>query len=114
MAYRIFTDSNGTEWQSWDVLPKGAERRLADRRHSTERVNFADRRKAERRQLQGRWTLLTSGLKDGWLCFESSAERRRLTPIPTDWEDCPLPALEGYCRSAIPVRVSSLASRRAG
>ena len=111
MAFRIFIDSNGLEWQTWDVLPKGVERRLADRRISPERVGFSDRRHDERRKVAGRWMPLTSGLREGWLCFESPSERRRLTPIPTDWEDCNRVELEGYCRSAIPARASS-ASRR--
>ena len=111
MAFRTFLDSNGLEWQTWDVLPKGAERRLADRRISNERVAFGDRRREDRRKVTGRWMPLTSGLRDGWLCFESLSGRRRLTPIPADWEACNVNALEGYCRSAIPVRASS-GSRR--
>src|SRR5436305_8544028 len=113
MAYRTFVDSNGLEWQTWDVLPKGVERRIADRRVVFESVSFGDRRRTNRRTVQGRWMPLTSGLRDGWLCFESVQGRRRLTPIPTDWEDCSGRELEGYCRSANPVRSSSPASRRA-
>lgn len=112
MAYRTFIDSEGREWQAWDVLPKGVERRLTSRRLSSERIGFADRRHTDRRKVEGRWTPLTSGLRDGWLCFESAAERRRLLPIPTDWEDCGHDALESYCRSATPVRWSSAAPRR--
>jgi len=111
MAFRTFIDSNGLEWQTWEVLPKGVERRLADRRISNEGVALGNRRREQRRRIAGRWMPLTSGLRDGWLCFESPSGRRRLTPIPTDWEDCNRDVLEGYCRSAIPVRASS-ASRR--
>lgn len=113
MAYRNFVDSNGMEWQTWDVLPNGYERRQGDRRVSRERVSFAERRHGDRRVVQGRWTPLTSGLRDGWLCFESLEGRRRLTPIPGDWESCPDRELEAYCRSASPARLSSGASRRA-
>lgn len=28
-------------------------------------------------------------LADGWLCFESEAEKRRLAPIPEDWQALP-------------------------
>jgi len=112
MAYRTFVDSNGLEWQTWDVVPKGVERRIADRRISFEKVAFGERRRANRSVVQGRWTPLTSGLRDGWLCFESAQGRRRLTPIPNDWEDCSARELEGYCRSASPARSSSV-SRRA-
>ena len=112
MAYRTFMDSNGIEWQAWDVLPKAVERRMADRRVMGESVSFPDRRQAERRQVEGRWSPLTSGLRDGWLCFDAAGNRRRLTPIPPDWEDCGSHALEDYCRSATPVRAASPDRRR--
>ena len=28
-------------------------------------------------------------LRDGWLCFDQSDERRRLGPIPNDWQELP-------------------------
>jgi hypothetical protein len=111
MAYRTFVDSDGTEWQAWDVLPKAVERRITNRRISREGVTFPDRRQADRRRVDGRWTPLTSGLRDGWLCFDAAGNRRRLTPIPSDWEDCGPTALERYCRSATPVRRSSASGR---
>ena len=113
MAYRTFIDSDGVEWQAWDVLPKGVERRMTNRRLQHEAVSFPERRSAERRKVNGRWTPLTSGLRDGWLCFDAAGVRRRLTPIPADWEECPPPALERYCRSAMPARISSPSARRA-
>lgn len=113
MAYRTFIDSDGVEWQAWDVLPKAVERRMANRRVHHEALSFPERRRTERRQVNGRWTPLTSGLRDGWLCFDGTGLRRRLTPIPADWEECPTPQLERYCRSAIPVRISSPSARRA-
>ena len=112
MGYRTFFDSEGVEWQAWDVLPKAIDRRMADRRVSFEDVSFADRRRADRRQVDGRWTPLTSGLRDGWLCFDADGDRRRLTPIPPDWEECPPGALESYCRLAMPARVASRSPRR--
>jgi hypothetical protein len=113
MAYRVFIDSNGLEWQAWDVLPKAVERRRGNRRVCREPQPFADRRRSERRQIDGRWTPLTSGLRDGWLCFDAggAGARRRLTPIPPNWESCEQPELENYCRSATPVRLSSPARR---
>jgi hypothetical protein len=111
MGYRVFIDSNGMEWQAWDVLPKAFERRIGNRRVCREPMAFADRRQGERRQRDGRWTPLTSGLRDGWLCFDAGGTRRRLTPIPANWESCEQPELEDYCRSARPVRLSSPARR---
>lgn len=107
MAYRTFIDSSGVEWQAWDVLPKAVERRLTDRRVHRESLRFPDRRHLQRRQVEGRWTPLTSGLRDGWLCFDGDGVRRRLTPIPSDWEDCAPAVLERYCRMAAPARPSS-------
>lgn len=111
MAYRVFMDSDGVEWQAWDVLPKAVERRIGTRRVCREPMTFGERRRVERRQVEGRWTPLTSGLRDGWLCFDASGIRRRLMPIPLNWESCGQPELEGYCRSATPVRLSSAARR---
>jgi hypothetical protein len=111
MGYRIFTDSDGVEWQAWDVLPKAVERRIANRRAARESVSFPERRRLDRRQVEGRWTPLTSGLRDGWLCFDASGVRRRLTPIPTGWDECNWAELELYCRSARPVRLSSTLTR---
>ena len=40
MGYRVFTDSQGREWQAWDVVPQLTERRGFDRRV---RIVFAHR-----------------------------------------------------------------------
>lgn len=111
MAYRNFLDSNGVEWHAWDVLPKAVERRVAERRTFDEVVGFADRRQAERRQVTGSGTRLTSGIREGWLCFDAGDARRRLSPIPEDWEDCGHRALERYCRLATPTRFPSERAR---
>lgn len=44
------------------------------------------------------------GLLGGWLCFESATEKRRLLPIPRDWETAPEERLARLCRMATPVR----------
>lgn len=68
---RRFTDTSGTEWRVWQVSPtsvgvhRGAET-------------------LERLSLQG------TPFADGWLCFESDVEKRRLAPIPPGWEDAGL------------------------
>lgn len=109
MAYRTFTDSSGIEWHAWDVKPEALERRTAERRQRAARIDFADRRHGtDRRIIAGHWTILRAGLARGWLCFDADAERRRLTPIPADWDHCSLKELEAYCRSASPVRLVGL------
>ena len=79
MAHREFTDSIGRAWNVWSVVPERAERR----RKGTETSPAADRRVHQdgefRVPLGEQWT-------QGWLAFETKGEKRRLAPIPDDWE----------------------------
>lgn len=56
---RNFTDADGTEWTVFEV----------------------------RRQTQDgdKWAYLPRGFRSGWLCFESVAGKRRLSPVPDGW-----------------------------
>jgi hypothetical protein len=108
MGYRVFRDSQGTDWQTWDVVPQLAERRAADRRRAEAAVADERRRARERRILSGRRPVLSAGLDGGWLCFEAPVEKRRLTPIPADWLRCDDECLERYCRAAKPAIRSSV------
>ena len=76
MALRTFTDPEGIEWQVWDVHPDDGYRSL---------VSNPD-------------------LENGWLVFESAGEKRRLCPIPPEWESCPPERLYLLCRTAPPAR----------
>ena len=108
MAYRIFTDSRGTEWQTWDVVPRLAERRASERRSRADPPPHSERRtQLDRRVVTSPRAILTSGLDSGWLCFETGDEKRRLTPIPDDWSRCPVDRLEQYCRLATRARRST-------
>lgn len=105
MSYRTFMDSRGTEWQAWDVVPRLEERRVSPRRSAVTHLADTDRRmRTERRLIRSQRSVLTPSLIGGWLCFEAAVEKRRLSPIPSDWQDCTLDRLEGYCESAIPAR----------
>lgn len=105
MAYRIFRDSRGTEWQTWDVVPRLVERRVAARRAPSMHSPSVDRRmQMDRRIINSQRSVLTSSLTSGWLCFEAAVEKRRLSPIPDDWQHCPTERLEGYCAQATPAR----------
>ena len=109
MAYRTFRDSRGTEWQTWDVVPRLGERRVSERRQRAVAPPHTDRRaRLERRTLTGHRAVLTAGMDSGWLCFETHAEKRRLTPIPSDWMRCAVERLEQYCAQAAPARRSTL------
>ena len=102
MAFRTFLDSSGQEWQAYDVKPPADERRRYDRRSSTEVVDPERRSNDDRRVSVGRLSRLTNGT-GGWLCFERGDDRRRLMPIPDDWERCSDQQLEQYRELARPV-----------
>ena len=48
----------------------------------------------------------TAALAEGWLAFQAGSARRRLTPIPADWESCPEADLRRLARLAVPVSAS--------
>jgi hypothetical protein len=68
---REYTDKKGETWRVWDVYP-------------TARGGASS----------------PSGFSDGWLCFESRGQKRRLAPIPPDWEVCDCSRLEELCSKA--------------
>ena len=43
------------------------------------------------------------GLERGWVCFQSTAEKRRLAPPPSDWEAVADDALEALLGAAEPI-----------
>lgn len=77
---REFTDDDGIPWRVWDVNPSLHER-LSPR---TQRIPLR--------------------VPEGWLCFESPRERRRLHPIPEEWERTDEHDLRRLCAEAQPVR----------
>ncbi len=44
--------------------------------------------------------IVSAEYAEGWLCFESEAGKRRLTPIPERWEDMPPERLQLLLRAA--------------
>jgi hypothetical protein len=102
MGYRSFLDSNGIEWQAWDIVPQLAERRTIERRIARVGVTAERRRVNERRRGDEERTVLSRGFSAGWLCFEALQEKRRLAPVPADWLACGLARLEEYLRAALP------------
>jgi hypothetical protein len=103
MPYRLLTDSTGSEWQVWDVVPQLTERReqeALERRVQIVPIAFADRRNVPRRNTISRRALLRGTYSQGWLCFDNGSQKRRLTPIPADWTTCSEELLETYLRHA--------------
>ncbi len=101
-------------WNVWDVVPQDASRALgrrkAERRgqdillyKGPERRSGLDRRKVHTRQAARRYAL-TPGLEQGWLVCASPTEKRRVRPIPPEWETRSDAELERLCRSAPAVR----------
>ena len=91
MSYRTFLDSAGRRWEVWLVTPAAAERRKVDRRAGS-RTGFeatSDRRTTpdRRRSPFRRSVTVASEYNNGWLCFESEGEKRRLVPVPEGWTE---------------------------
>jgi hypothetical protein len=61
----------------------------------------------------GREKVLPEAFRDGWLVFECDAERRRLAPIPEEWEGLPDEELERLCRLAVVVPARTRGRRAA-
>ena len=106
MNYRTFTDASGVRWEVWLVLPTAAERREAERRvlvdrrtedrpHATERRIFSDRRKFSFRRVG-----VAPIFQNGWLCFETEGEKRRLAPVPENWDEADADQMRRWCQAA--------------
>lgn len=73
---REFRDEAGTEWKV-SLTPRGSD--AVSRDH-----------------------YLPEAYREGWLLFESSQEKRRLAPVPSDWETMPVQELVRLCAKAVP------------
>lgn len=106
MNYRTFTDTRGRRWEVWLVLPAAAERRAAERRVLADRRGEARphaierRARVDRRRLAHRRLGVAPVFANGWLCFESEAEKRRLAPVPSGWDDADSDQLQEWCQFA--------------
>lgn len=103
MSLKNFRDSTGNEWRVWDVVPYGArssERRQTDRRVAQSGAYTGPERRTGRERRIRTATLMTPGLEAGWLCFENQVDKRRLTPIPTGWDQADQTELEDLLERA--------------
>ena len=80
VTHRLFDDARGVRWDVWAVYPEVRPSQLS---------------------------ALPATFQAGWLVFESTSEKRRLSPIPTNWQSLPPGDLERLCERA------ETASRRA-
>jgi hypothetical protein len=104
MAHRQFTDSAGQTWDVWDVHPTTASRTLAQLYPHQSPDAVADTPCGS----------VAPGLADGWLCFGLGAERRRLAPVPANWESLAPEELERLRDCAARVPRPEERARRAG
>ena len=81
MENRTFTDVAGVVWEVWEVYPRLTERRLLRERRTLRRGT------SERRHVPVGRPTLPRQILGGWLAFQSKHERRRVLPVPDDWED---------------------------
>jgi len=73
---RTIRDGDGRSWRVWHVVPQSQVLRSA-----------------------------AAGMMEGWLCFESEGDKRRLVSPPADWERLPDRELVGMLGRATAVRV---------
>ncbi len=87
MPYRTFADEQGRSWEIWDVRPERIERRGPERRKKPSAPWAGlERRVSDRRQKREVRMRLTHPLSEGWLVFKSDEQKRRLSPIPANWD----------------------------
>jgi hypothetical protein len=107
VSYRTFLDSSGRRWEVWLVTPAAAERRKVDRRAVTPGgtpiyEGFVDRRQSkDRRKSPFRRNIaVASEYSNGWLCFESEGEKKRLAPVPEGWQEAGPDRLSTFLQAA--------------
>ena len=84
---RQFRDEGGTEWKV-SLTPRGSD--AVSKEH-----------------------YLPEAYREGWLLFESSQEKRRLAPVPSNWESMPIEELVGLCGKAVPQTARTRAAAEA-
>lgn len=100
---RQFYDANGVSWDVWDVSPQDLSRVEYDRRGASRAHGDAPRPPT---------ASVYPELREGWLCFQSTSEKRRFAPIPPDWHELPDAVLRVMLEVATPAPTASGASTR--
>jgi hypothetical protein len=78
MALRTFTTRDGVTWNVWNVVPTLS--------HNARKLR------------------LSNVMTEGWLCFEGGGSKRRIVPVPADWENWTDEQLEAALQEAPPVQ----------
>jgi hypothetical protein len=99
VAKRQFISDDGVTWVVWDVHPEDLGRMTYDRRSAAPSAAGSARNDATSRRNE---RSVHPELQRGWLCFQSETEKRRLTPIPAEWDALPDPELRSMLDAATP------------
>ena len=79
MAMRTVVDADGVTWELWEVQPALVEKRQDNA--------GAPEDSGDRRQTRSVRMRVSPPMREGWLAIRSSAERRRIAPIPPGWAE---------------------------
>ena len=84
------------------VHPSSIERRKMERRSPVENAVFLIEQRVlgDRRSHPGSRGAVASEYSNGWLCFASNGEKRRLAPVPVNWVSAPDTQVAEWCRIA--------------
>ena len=93
MAYRRFKDADGLEWDAYDVQPLPGFGPPREHRRAEESEPMPASR--------------------SWLVFEADGEKRRLSPVPANWDAAPTETLLTFLASATKVETNAKAERPA-
>ena len=112
MSLREFTDSAGRAWRVWGTVPGTPHE--ADLFAQSARLQAAAERRAAERGHEvvdvPRRNVVSPGREHGWLTFQSGDEKRRLSPIPSDWATANEGELRRWLARADVVRLSPAAA----
>ncbi len=103
MAHREFLDAGGTQWTVWDVHPMAAMSMLQSAALLDGSAAVPSGGRGDQGVSRAANEYVEAALAAGWLCFESTTEKRRLAPIPSGWETLPTDSLTFLCGRASPV-----------
>jgi hypothetical protein len=84
-------------FHGWTVTPTKVERRAGAGTAAAVPPTEDRRTKAEYRVALGH------AMANGWICFESASEKRRLAPYPENWETLPDDEFARLLETATPV-----------
>lgn len=94
---REFVDAAGVVWRAWDVRSATPRRQVHRRKTSPTDFSGPNRRIRRDRRVRKVRT------PDAWLAFESATEKRRLHPIPAEWELASEADLRRWCSEGFPL-----------